>query len=182
VTYRAGIIGTGGIAGMSILGMHDEEAIGKEKIDASHAGGYSDLIDTDDDEGRVNVPDDPGLGGDYDWDYSEANSTGGLHVCEKRVSPSLSPRPLRLVGRRRGEPPVSELDRFRIADDPEVVALARFPDERRRRPQSIQVHRVRDPQHPHRFGMLDRISQLTVDSVTPSDSIISRWPSAVAPP
>lgn len=40
MTYRAGIIGTGGIAGMGILGMHDSEKIGKEKIDASHAGGY----------------------------------------------------------------------------------------------------------------------------------------------
>lgn len=39
--YRAGVIGTGGIAGMGILGMHDEEATGKEKIDASHAGGYA---------------------------------------------------------------------------------------------------------------------------------------------
>jgi len=38
--YRAGIIGSGGIAGMGILGLHDEEAIGKEKIRASHAGGY----------------------------------------------------------------------------------------------------------------------------------------------
>ena len=42
MTYRAGIIGTGGIAGMGILGMHDEDAIGTEKIDASHAGGYAD--------------------------------------------------------------------------------------------------------------------------------------------
>ncbi|WP_101296823.1 Gfo/Idh/MocA family protein [Halegenticoccus soli] len=41
MTYNAGIIGTGGIAGMGILGMHDEEAIGSEKIDASHAGGYA---------------------------------------------------------------------------------------------------------------------------------------------
>lgn len=41
MTYKAGIIGTGGIAGMGILGMHDEEAIGTEKIDASHAGGYA---------------------------------------------------------------------------------------------------------------------------------------------
>ncbi|WP_433632833.1 Gfo/Idh/MocA family protein [Halomicrococcus sp. NG-SE-24] len=40
MTYKAGIIGTGGIAGMGILGMHDEESIGKEKIQASHAGGY----------------------------------------------------------------------------------------------------------------------------------------------
>ena len=40
MTYTAGIIGTGGIAGMGILGMHDEEAIGNEKVDASHAGGY----------------------------------------------------------------------------------------------------------------------------------------------
>ncbi|WP_248909908.1 Gfo/Idh/MocA family protein [Halocatena marina] len=41
MTYKAGIIGSGGIAGMGILGMHDEDAIGKEKIDASHAGGYA---------------------------------------------------------------------------------------------------------------------------------------------
>jgi predicted dehydrogenase len=41
MTYEAGIIGTGGIAGMGILGMHDEEQIGKEKIRASHAGGYA---------------------------------------------------------------------------------------------------------------------------------------------
>jgi predicted dehydrogenase len=40
MTYRAGIIGTGGIAGMGILGMHDEEDIGREKVRASHAGGY----------------------------------------------------------------------------------------------------------------------------------------------
>lgn len=38
--YRAGIIGTGGIAGMGILGMHDEDKIGQEKVRASHAGGY----------------------------------------------------------------------------------------------------------------------------------------------
>lgn len=45
MTYGAGIIGTGGIAGMGILGMHDEEAIGNEKIDASHAGGYGSTTD-----------------------------------------------------------------------------------------------------------------------------------------
>ncbi|MDS0276719.1 Gfo/Idh/MocA family oxidoreductase [Halomicroarcula sp. S1AR25-4] len=40
MTYRAGIIGTGGIAGMGILGMHDEADIGRKKVRASHAGGY----------------------------------------------------------------------------------------------------------------------------------------------
>ncbi len=40
MVYSAGIIGSGGIAGMGILGMHDEEAIGREKVRASHAGGY----------------------------------------------------------------------------------------------------------------------------------------------
>jgi len=38
--YTAGIIGAGGIAGLGILGMHDEAKIGTEKIRASHAGGY----------------------------------------------------------------------------------------------------------------------------------------------
>jgi len=40
MSYTAGIIGAGGIAGLGILGMHDEEDIGKKKIKASHAGGY----------------------------------------------------------------------------------------------------------------------------------------------
>ncbi|WP_436935792.1 Gfo/Idh/MocA family protein [Halovenus marina] len=40
MTYTAGIIGAGGIAGLGILGMHDEDEIGKKKVRASHAGGY----------------------------------------------------------------------------------------------------------------------------------------------
>lgn len=38
--YRAGIIGAGGVAGMGLLGTHDDESIGQEKAQASHAGGY----------------------------------------------------------------------------------------------------------------------------------------------
>lgn len=41
MTYRAGIIGTGGVAGMGLLGMHDKEEIGSKPVDASHAGGYA---------------------------------------------------------------------------------------------------------------------------------------------
>ena len=40
MTYRAGIIGVGGIAGMGILGLHDEKDIGRKRFTASHAGGY----------------------------------------------------------------------------------------------------------------------------------------------
>ena len=40
MTYRAGIVGAGGIAGLGILGMHDPEDIGRKKFTASHAGGY----------------------------------------------------------------------------------------------------------------------------------------------
>jgi predicted dehydrogenase len=47
MSYRAGVIGTGGIAGMGILGLHDEDAIGKEKFQASHAGGYHQNSDID---------------------------------------------------------------------------------------------------------------------------------------
>ncbi|MFB6297616.1 MAG: enolase C-terminal domain-like protein [Salinirussus sp.] len=39
-------------------------------------GEYSDLFDTVDGDGTVPVPDDPGLGVEYDWDYIEANATG----------------------------------------------------------------------------------------------------------
>ncbi|WP_433633963.1 Gfo/Idh/MocA family protein [Halomicrococcus sp. NG-SE-24] len=47
MTYRAGIIGAGGIAGMGILGMHPEEDIGQKKVRASHAGGYEATDDID---------------------------------------------------------------------------------------------------------------------------------------
>jgi predicted dehydrogenase len=47
MTYEAGIIGTGGVAGMGLLGMQDPEEIGTERVAASHAGGYaaSDRVD-----------------------------------------------------------------------------------------------------------------------------------------
>ncbi len=47
MSFSAGIIGAGGIAGMGIFGLHDPAVIGKEKIRASHAGGYesTDSID-----------------------------------------------------------------------------------------------------------------------------------------
>jgi L-alanine-DL-glutamate epimerase-like enolase superfamily enzyme len=44
--------------------------------------GYSDMIETVDDEGTVSVPDGPGLGVDYDWEYIEDNATGSVHVYE----------------------------------------------------------------------------------------------------
>lgn len=47
-----------------------------------YGGGYSDMIDTIDDDGRVTVPDGPGLGVDYDWNYIEENQTGSLHIYE----------------------------------------------------------------------------------------------------
>ena len=37
MTHRAGIIGTGGVAGMGLLGTHE---VGEEGVRASHAGGY----------------------------------------------------------------------------------------------------------------------------------------------
>jgi L-alanine-DL-glutamate epimerase-like enolase superfamily enzyme len=47
-----------------------------------YKGDYSDYIDAIDDEGTVPVPDGPGLGVDYDWDFIEANATGSVHVYE----------------------------------------------------------------------------------------------------
>ncbi|GAB6862218.1 mandelate racemase family protein [Haloplanus litoreus] len=47
-----------------------------------YEGGYSDMIDTIDDDGTVAVPDGPGLGVEYDWDYIEDNATGSVHVYE----------------------------------------------------------------------------------------------------
>lgn len=42
-----------------------------------YEGGYSDALDTIDDEGRVAVPDDPGLGVEYDWGFIEDHRVGG---------------------------------------------------------------------------------------------------------
>ena len=47
-----------------------------------YRGEYSDMIETIDEQGRVTVPDGPGLGVDYDWEYIEDNRTGDLHVYE----------------------------------------------------------------------------------------------------
>jgi len=47
-----------------------------------YQGDYSDMIDTVDDEGCVEVPDGPGLGVDYDWAFIEDNATGSVHVYE----------------------------------------------------------------------------------------------------
>jgi L-alanine-DL-glutamate epimerase-like enolase superfamily enzyme len=44
-----------------------------------YQGDYSDMIDTIDENGTVPVPDGPGLGVDYDWDYIEGNQTGQIH-------------------------------------------------------------------------------------------------------
>lgn len=44
--------------------------------------GYSDFLDTIDEDGMVSVPDGPGLGVDYDWEFIEANATGSKRVYE----------------------------------------------------------------------------------------------------
>jgi len=54
----------------------------KNPIPPVYKGGYSDYIDTIDDDGTVAVPDGPGLGVDYDWDYIDAHQTGSVHVYE----------------------------------------------------------------------------------------------------
>ncbi|MFA9516390.1 enolase C-terminal domain-like protein [Halopenitus sp. H-Gu1] len=47
-----------------------------------YKGEYSDLIDTIDEDGTVPVPDGPGLGVEYDWEFIEDNATGSVHVYE----------------------------------------------------------------------------------------------------
>ena len=47
-----------------------------------YEGGYSDSIDTIDEDGTVGIPDGPGLGVEYDWDYIYDNQTGSTHVYE----------------------------------------------------------------------------------------------------
>lgn len=47
-----------------------------------YKGGYSDSIDSIDADGTLPVPDGPGLGVEYDWDYIEANATGSVHVYD----------------------------------------------------------------------------------------------------
>lgn len=47
-----------------------------------YEGDYSDQLDAIDENGCVEVPDGPGLGVDYDWDYIEDNLTGSVQVYE----------------------------------------------------------------------------------------------------
>jgi len=47
-----------------------------------YEGGYDDHLDAIDDDGTVPVPDGPGLGVEYDWDYIESNTTGSVHVYD----------------------------------------------------------------------------------------------------
>ncbi|MFT4945815.1 MAG: L-alanine-DL-glutamate epimerase-like enolase superfamily enzyme [Natronomonas sp.] len=46
-----------------------------------YTGGYRDELDAIDDDGTVPVPSGSGLGVDYDWEYIEANRTGGREYC-----------------------------------------------------------------------------------------------------
>jgi L-alanine-DL-glutamate epimerase-like enolase superfamily enzyme len=47
-----------------------------------YEGEYSDLMDTVSEDGTVTVPDGPGLGVEYDWDYIQDHATGSVHVYE----------------------------------------------------------------------------------------------------
>ncbi|MFB6184504.1 MAG: Gfo/Idh/MocA family protein [Haloarculaceae archaeon] len=47
MSYAAGIVGAGGIAGFGILGMHDESELGQKRFEASHAGGYEAASDVE---------------------------------------------------------------------------------------------------------------------------------------
>ncbi|WP_135305645.1 mandelate racemase family protein [Haloarcula amylovorans] len=47
-----------------------------------YEGEYSDMIEAVDSNGTVPVPDGPGLGVEYDWDYIENNATGARHVYD----------------------------------------------------------------------------------------------------
>lgn len=47
-----------------------------------YASDYSDRLETIDDKGTISVPDGPGLGVTYDWDFIEENQTGSIHVYQ----------------------------------------------------------------------------------------------------
>ncbi len=47
-----------------------------------YEGDYSDMLDAIDADGTVPVPEGPGLGVEYDWEYIEENATGSVHVYE----------------------------------------------------------------------------------------------------
>jgi L-alanine-DL-glutamate epimerase-like enolase superfamily enzyme len=44
--------------------------------------GYEDSLDSIDDDGTIPIPDGPGLGVTYDWEFIEANRTGSTHVYD----------------------------------------------------------------------------------------------------
>jgi L-alanine-DL-glutamate epimerase-like enolase superfamily enzyme len=54
----------------------------KNPVPPVYRGDYADQLDSIDDDGTVSVPDGPGLGVDYDWEYIEAHRTGSTHVYD----------------------------------------------------------------------------------------------------
>lgn len=49
---------------------------------AVYTGNYKDGLDAIDDDGTVPIPEGPGLGVEYNWDFIEANQTGSIHVYD----------------------------------------------------------------------------------------------------
>jgi predicted dehydrogenase len=47
LVYQAAIIGTGGVAGMGLFGVHDDDELGEKSVPASHAGGYATVDDVE---------------------------------------------------------------------------------------------------------------------------------------
>lgn len=47
-----------------------------------YEGSYSDMPDTIDDDGTVEVLEGPSLDIDYDWVYTEENDTGSVHISD----------------------------------------------------------------------------------------------------
>jgi L-alanine-DL-glutamate epimerase-like enolase superfamily enzyme len=47
-----------------------------------YEGDYADGLETIDDDGTVSIPDGPGLGIEYNWDYIKDHQTGNVHVYE----------------------------------------------------------------------------------------------------
>lgn len=47
-----------------------------------YVGEYEDSLDAVNDDGTVPVPQEPGLGIEYDWEYIQENATGSVHVYD----------------------------------------------------------------------------------------------------
>lgn len=63
--------------------LHPDVDVGFKDIPKVYQGDYSDSIDAIDQDGYISVPDDPGIGVDFDWSFIEENEINSIVFADR---------------------------------------------------------------------------------------------------